>query len=100
MLVDDEELVSFCTYAVKDDIPSTTLTPCIRFVYTFPQYRGHHYMGMLFDEIEKRAKNENVPAIYISTNHTGLYEKYGYSFYQMMKDMEGEPSRVYRKELV
>lgn len=100
MLVDGEELVSFCTYAEKDDIPSTTLTPWIGFVYTFPQYRGHCCMGMLLDEIEKQAKNENVPAIYISTNHIGLYEKYGYSFYQMMKDMEGEPSRVYRKELV
>lgn len=100
MLADGEELVSFCTYAEKDDIPSTTLTPWIGFIYTFPQYRGHRYMGMLLDEIEKQAKNENVPAIYISTNHNGLYEKYGYSFYQMMNDMEGEPSRVYRKELV
>ncbi|MCC8043960.1 MAG: GNAT family N-acetyltransferase [Clostridiales bacterium] len=70
------------------------------FVFTFPKYRGYRYMGMLIDEIEKQAKNKNVPAIYISTNHTGLYEKYGYSFYQMMKGMEGEPSRVYRKELV
>ncbi|MCD7883089.1 MAG: GNAT family N-acetyltransferase [Lachnospiraceae bacterium] len=67
---------------------------------SFPKYRGYRYMGMLIDEIEKRAKNENVPAIYISTNHTGLYEKYGYSFYQMMKDVEGEPSRVYRKVIV
>lgn len=100
MLVNGEELVSFCTYAEKDDIPSTTLTPWIGFVYTFPQYRGHRYMGILLDEIEKQAKNENVSAIYISTNHNELYEKYGYSFYQMMNDMEGESSRVYRKKLV
>ena len=37
--------------------------------------------------------------IYISTNHTGLYEKYGYEFFQMDKDMDGEDSRVYRKAL-
>ena len=37
--------------------------------------------------------------IYISTNHTGLYEKYGYEFFQMDKDIGGEDSRVYRKAL-
>ena len=37
--------------------------------------------------------------IYISTGETGLYEKYGYSFWKMMKDMNGEDSRVYRKEI-
>ncbi|MCD7736913.1 MAG: GNAT family N-acetyltransferase [Lachnospiraceae bacterium] len=100
MLVDGEELAAFCTYAEKDDIQPTALTPWIGFVYTFPQYRGHRYMGILFEEIENQAKNENVHAIYISTGHTGLYEKYGYEFCQMMRDMEGEPSRVYRKCLI
>jgi len=37
--------------------------------------------------------------IYISTGETGLYEKYGYSFWKMMKDVNGEDSRVYRKEI-
>lgn len=36
--------------------------------------------------------------VYISTGATGLYEKYGYSFCQMMKDMHGEDSRVYTRE--
>lgn len=99
LLTDGEELVSFCTYAEKDDIQPTALTPWIGFVYTFPEYRGHRYAGELFREIEKLARAEKVQAIYISTNHTGLYEKYGCEFYQMMNDMDGEPSRVYRKHV-
>ncbi|MDE6520898.1 MAG: GNAT family N-acetyltransferase [Ruminococcus sp.] len=97
MLVNEDKLISFCTYAEKDDIQTTTLTPWIGFVYTFPEYRGHRYAGKLFSEIEKLAKTENIHYIFISTNHIGLYEKYGYEFYQIMNDMEGEPSRVYRK---
>ena len=97
MLTNENELISFCTYAEKDDIQPTELTPWIGFVYTFPEYRGHRYVGYLFQEIEKLAKAENVQDIFISTNHIGLYEKYGCEFYQMMNDMEGEPSRVYRK---
>lgn len=39
LLVDGDDLISFCTYAEKDDIQPTELTPWIGFVYTFPQYR-------------------------------------------------------------
>lgn len=99
MLTNGDELISFCTYAEKDDIQPTDLTPWIGFVYTFPEHRGHRYVGELFQEIEKLARAENVHDIYISTNDTGLYEKYGCEFYQMMDDMDGEPSRVYRKHV-
>lgn len=99
MLVNGNELISFCTYAEKDDIQPTELTPWIGFVYTFPKYRGHRYVGYLFQEIEKIAKSEKVQDIFISTNHTGLYEKYGCVFYQMMNDMNGELSRIYRKHV-
>ena len=99
MLTNRDELISFCTYSEKDDIQPTTLAPWIGFVYTFPQYRGHRYVGKLFQEIENLAKAEKVHDIFISTNHTGLYEKYGCEFYQMMNDVHGEPSRVYRKHI-
>lgn len=97
LLVDGDNLLSFCTYAEKDDIQPTDLKPWVGFVFTFPQYRGHRYVGLLFSEIEKTAGSENVGEVYISTNHEGLYEKYGCEFYQMMNDIEGEPSRVYIK---
>ena len=96
MLTNGDELISFCTYSEKDDIQPTELTPWIGFVYTFPQYRGHRYMGKLFKEIENLAKAENVHDIFISTDQTGLYEKYGCEFYEAMDDMHGEPSRVYK----
>lgn len=57
-------------------------------------------MGILLDYAYETAKENNAGQIYISTGETGLYEKYGYTFYQMMKDMHGEDSRVYKKEIV
>lgn len=99
LLTKGEELISFCTYAEKDDIQPTELTPWIGFAYTFPQYRGHRCLGKLFAEIEKIARAEKVREVFISTNHIGLYEKYGCEFYQMMNDIGGEPSRVYKKRI-
>lgn len=99
MLVDGDRLVAFCTFAPLDDIQPTEMTPWIGFVYTFPEYRGHRYAGMLLDYAESIATIMGKEYIYISTGHTGLYEKYGYTFYKMEKDIDGEDSRVYRKEL-
>ena len=78
-----------------DDIQPTELTPRIGFVYTFPEHRGRRFAGILFREIERLAKEENISAVYISTNHTGLYEKYGCEYFKQMTDIHGEPSSVY-----
>ncbi|MCX4379052.1 MAG: GNAT family N-acetyltransferase [Lachnospiraceae bacterium] len=99
MLVDGENLISFCTLAEKDDIQPTELTPWIGWVYTFPHYRGQRYVGKLLSYAEALAKTDGLNSIYISTNHNGLYEKYGYEFLEMMKDMQGEDSRVYVRYL-
>ena len=97
MLTDGNDLVSFCTLAEKDDIQPTDLTPWIGFVYTFPQYRGHRHFGQLLAYGEALATAEGKTGIYISTNHIGLYEKYGCEFFKTMKDIEGNDSRVYVK---
>lgn len=99
MLVDGDKLVSFCTFAPLDDVQPTDMTPWIGFVYTFLEYRGHHYAGQLFHYAESIATIMGKEYIYISTGHTGLYEKYGYEFFKMDKDIGGEDTRVYRKAL-
>ena len=99
MLVDGDKLIAFCTFAPFDDIQHTDMSPWIGFLSTFPEYRGHHYAGQLLDYAESIATVMEREYIHISTNHIGLYEKYGYEFYKIEKDIEGEDSRVYRKAL-
>lgn len=99
MLIDDENLVSFCTLAEKDDVHPTELTPWIGWIYTFPAYRGNRLAGELLSNAEELAKQDGATHTYISTNHIGLYEKYSYEFFTMAKDVEGEDTRVYRKKL-
>lgn len=99
MLVSGDELISFCTFAPLDDIQPTDLSPWIGFVYTFPEHRGHRYSGRLLEYAESIAEIMGKEALYISTNHNGLYEKYGYEFYITAKDIDGEDSKIYRKLL-
>lgn len=100
LLVDGDRLVSFCTLAKYDDVQPTDLTPWVGWVYTFPEYRGNRLSGLLISHAEEVAKSEGAGAVHISTNHVGLYEKLGYEFFINAKDVEGEDTRVYRKNLI
>ena len=99
MLTEGEILISFCTLAKFDDVQPTDLTPWIGFVYTYPEYRGKRLAGELLTFAEKLAKQDGATDVYISTNHIGLYEKYGYEFFTEAKDVEGENTRVYKKTI-
>lgn len=100
LLVDNGELLSFCTYAKQDDVREPSLTPWVGFVYTFPKHRGKRRMGKLLEYAYALAKDDGHKHIYISTCETGLYEKYGYNFWKLMKDVGGEDSRIYRTDIV
>lgn len=95
MLADGAKLVSFCTYAERDDIPDTELTPWLGFVYTHPDYRGRHLMGRLITRVKELARDDGYDQLYISTGENGLYEKYGAVYLTGMKDRNGGDSRIY-----
>ena len=99
MLTDGKDLVSFCTLAKYDDVQPTNLTPWCGWIYTFPAHRGKRLAGRLIGYAEDLARAEGAEALHISTNHDGLYEKYGYSFLKYEKDVEGEDTKVYIKPL-
>ena len=98
MLADGSKLVSFCTYAEKDDIPDTALTPWMGFVYTAPDYRGRRLMGKLICRVKELARDDGYETVYISTGEEGLYEKYGAEYLTSMKDRRNTDSRVYRMD--
>ena len=99
LLTEGNHLIAFCTYAQRDEIPAEELTPWAGFVYTFPQYRGKRRMGKLLEYVYLQAKADGYPCVYISTDHTGLYEKYGCTFWKTMQDAEGNNCRIYRMNI-
>lgn len=99
VLMDGDQMAAFCTLAERDDIPDTELRPWIGYVYTSPQYRGRHCAGQLISSAESLAAAQGYPSVHISTGHKGLYEKYGYGLYKILKNKHGEDSRVYCKNL-
>ena len=96
MLADGPKLASFCTYAEQDEIRNSGLTPWAGFVYTAPEYRGRRLAGRLLAEAKALAREEGYSRLWISTGETGLYEKYGAVFDQMLRSEREDDSRIYR----
>ena len=99
LLTEGDHLMAFCTYAERDEIPTDELTPWAGFVYTFPQDRGKRRMGKLLEQVYHLAKADGFPCVYISTDHVGLYEKYGFLFWKTMQDAHGNDCRIYRMDI-
>lgn len=99
LLTEGEALVSFCTLSEQDEVREPSMTPWIGFVFTFPQYRGRRLAGELLEHAYQLAKRGGAEQIYISTDKTGVYEKYGYEFYKLMHDLNGGETRVYQRKI-
>ena len=98
LLTDGTKLVSFCTYAERDDVPDTELTPWMGFVYTRPDYRGRRLMGRLIARVKMLARDDGFDTLWISTGEKGLYEKYGAEYVTDMTDVRGGDSRICRMD--
>lgn len=99
LMTDGESLISFCTLSQKDDIANTELSPWIGFIYTFKEYRGFGCASRLINHVCEIAKKQGHKNIYISTEEIGLYEKFGFTFLESAKDVNGKESRIYTKKL-
>lgn len=99
MLVDNNELLAFCTLSSKKYDIDSLLSPWLGGVYTFPKYRGHRYSEKLIEYAEKLVCEAGLCEIYISTKHEELYEKYGFKYYGVMTDWRNEEQRVYVKSI-
>lgn len=99
IMADGDKLVSFATLAPKDEIEDDSLKPWIGFVYTVPEYRGRRLSGELISVLCDKARAQGCERVYVSTDHIGLYEKYGFAYMEKRRTIWDEDSRIYYRNL-
>ena len=72
------------------------LTPNICAVYTEEAYRGQGIAGRLLHQAVEDLRAKGISPVYLLTDHTGFYERYGWEFLCMAQgDGESYLSRMY-----
>lgn len=96
--LDGERMVAGMGVIDNDFHDRTDLTPNVCAVFTDPDYRGRGLAGALLKRVASDAKGAGIGEIYLSTDHTSLYERYGWRFFCMANEDNGQPTRIYRFE--
>ena len=74
------------------------LKPNVCAVYTEPDFRGRGVAGALLEAVYTDMKAAGVSPLYLLTDHTGFYERYGWEYLcPVRSDGEETPSRMYIK---
>ena len=72
------------------------LTPNVCAVYTEKAHRGRGIAGRLLDLTVEDLRRKGISPVYLLTDHTGFYERYGWEFFCLAQgDGEPEPARMY-----
>ena len=75
------------------------LTPNVCAVYTEADRRGRGIAGALLRYVCTDMKARGIEVLYLITDHTSFYERYGWRFLCMVQgDGEPEPTRMYIHE--
>lgn len=71
--------------------------PNVCAVYTEPDCRGRGLAGQLLGLACAELAAEGITTLYLLTDHTGFYERYGWEFFcTVQQEGEPQPTRVYR----
>ncbi len=67
------------------------LAPNVCAVYTEKEYRCQGIARQLLDIVVENMRSKGISPLYLITDHTGFYERYGWEFLCMVQG-DGEPS--------
>lgn len=93
----DEDTIAGGLGVIENDFHERKdLTPDICAVYTEEEYRGKGIAGRLLEMAVSDLRIRGISPVYLVTDHTGFYERYGWEFFCMVRsDGEQTMSRMY-----
>lgn len=96
LCIDGETIVGGLGVIENDFHDRKDLTPNVCAVYTEENYRGKGIAGKLLNMVVEDMKEKGVSPLYLITDHTSFYERYGWEFLCMVQgDGEEEMTRMY-----
>ena len=96
LCLDDERIVGGMGVIENDAHDRKDLSPNICAVFTEETYRKQGIAGNLLNMAVEDLRSKGITPIYLVTDHTGFYERYGWEYLCMVQG-DGEPdmSRMY-----
>ena len=95
----NKKIIGCAGLITNDFISRGDLYPWICALFIDENYRGNAFASLLMEKAEKDSKSFGFEYVYLSTDHEGYYEKYGFKYIGQGYHPWGEESRIYEKKL-
>ena len=96
VVMDGERIAAGIGVIENDFHDRPDLTPNVCAVYVEEAYRCRGIAGQMLRFVCADMKNMGIDTLYLVTDHTSFYERYGWEFLCMVQDSaEGTPIRMY-----
>lgn len=96
LCLDGEKIIAGLGVIANDFHDRKDLTPNVCAVYTDEEYRGKGIAGQLLNLVVEDCRAKGISPVYLVTDHTGFYERYGWEFLCMVQgDDEPTMTRMY-----
>ncbi len=95
LCLDKEKIIGGMGVIENDFHERKDLAPNVCAVYTESDYRKQGIAGKLLNMAVEDMRSKGITPIYLVTDHTGFYERYGWEFLCMVKGSDPEPTRMY-----
>ena len=99
LLEKEGELIGCAGLVTNDFISRMDLYPWICAIFIEEKHRGNAYSSLLMEKAKKDAKEAGFDSVYLSTDHIGYYEKYGFDYIGQGYHPWGEESRIYEAKV-
>lgn len=94
--MEDEKIIGGLGVIENDFHNRPDLTPNVCAVYVEEAYRCRGIAGKLLQFVCQDMKAKGIGTLYLLTDHTSFYERYGWAFFCLAQgDGELQPSRMY-----
>ena len=88
VLLDDDILIGFISIFPTDGDERKDLSPWYATMYVKEEFRGKGYSKILNNAILEEAKNRGFNKLYLKTDLTNYYEKFGATFLENLNNRE------------
>lgn len=96
LCLDGEKIVGGLGVIENDFHDRKDLSPNVCAVYTDENYRCQGIAGKLLNLVVEDMRSKGISPLYLVTDHTNFYERYGWEFFCMAQgDDEPEMTRLY-----
>lgn len=97
--VANHEIVGFCTFLKTDFYPENKYSPWISTIFVKEPFRGRHISEKMINRVIKYAKKVGFPRVYIPSDITGFYEKFGFEKIDELVNYNGDTDNIFTKAI-